>query len=148
MTDHIHLTGRYRGAAHNNCNMEIGMRDFIPVFIHILSNYDAHLFIKQFGKLDGRIRVIPQTDEKYISISQYMKASTIVNKYTGEYMGPLYKEMRFLDSFRFMASSLDKLSKHLTYNQVENLRKFHLDKIEFELLKRKGVYPYEWMDDE
>ena len=91
--DDNHLTGRYRGAAYNNCNMEIGKSDFIPVFIHNLSNYDDHLFIKQFGKLDGKIRVIPETDEKYISIS--MKAGEIVSKETGELKNYWYKEVRF-----------------------------------------------------
>ena len=119
--------------------------DFTLVFIHKLSNYDAHLFIKQFGILDGKIHVIPKTDEIYISISQYMKTGKIVDKYTGE-LTPLYKEVRFLDSYRFKASSLDKLSKNLTNHQIENLRKLYPDNREIKLLKRKEVYPYKWID--
>ena len=89
--DHNHLTRKYHGPAHNSCNLELGRCDFIPVFIHKLSNYDPHLFIKQFSKLEGKIHVIPQTDEKYISISQFMKVRKINNNDTGEFKHYLYK---------------------------------------------------------
>ena len=45
--DHCHLTGNYRGAAHNSCNLIYRVPAFIPVFIHNLSGYDCHLFIKK-----------------------------------------------------------------------------------------------------
>eukprot|EP01050_Picozoa_sp_SAG11_P027702 SAG11_NODE_7121_length_1189_cov_231.339450_1_plen_191_part_10 len=52
--DHDHLTGQYRGAAHNKCNLEEGKkrtRNFkIPVFFHNLKNYDSHIIISQVGK--------------------------------------------------------------------------------------------------
>jgi hypothetical protein len=44
--DYDHLTGEYRGAAHNKCNMLARKDKFVPVFFHNLSNYDAHLLIK------------------------------------------------------------------------------------------------------
>jgi hypothetical protein len=59
----------------------------------------------------------------------------------------IYREFRFLDSIRFLASSLDKLSDNLSTDQLPNLSKFYPDRDQFERLKRKGVYPYEWMDD-
>ena len=53
-------------------------------------------------------------------------------------------ELRFIDSFRFMASSLDKLSANLTNDQCENLkREFPRN---FELMRQKGVFPYEYMN--
>ena len=45
--DHCHYTGRYRGAAHNSCNLKYRKPNFIPVVIHNLSGYDSHLFIKK-----------------------------------------------------------------------------------------------------
>ena len=47
--DHCHFTGRYRGAAHNSCNLEYKKPKYIPVVFHNLSNYDSHLFIKNLG---------------------------------------------------------------------------------------------------
>jgi hypothetical protein len=44
--DHDHLTGEYRGAAHNKCNLLARKDKFVPVFFHNLFNYNAHLFIK------------------------------------------------------------------------------------------------------
>ena len=45
--DHCHFTGRYRGAAHNSCNLKYRKPNFTPVVFHNLSGYDSHLFIKK-----------------------------------------------------------------------------------------------------
>ena len=47
--------------------------------------------------------------------------------------------MRFIDSFRFMSTSLDALIKNLDPEQCKNLKKFYSDRRKFDLLKRKGV---------
>ena len=65
--DHCHLTGKYKGAAHNKCNCTMRVPKFIPVLFHNLENYDAHLFVKSLGYTEGDIKCIPKTDEKYIS---------------------------------------------------------------------------------
>ena len=44
--DHCHFTGKYRGAAHNKCNLLYKKPKFIPVVFHNLSGYDSHLFVK------------------------------------------------------------------------------------------------------
>ena len=54
--------------------------------------------------------------------------------------------MRFIDSFRFMSTSLDALIKNLDQEQCKNLMKFYSDPMKFDLLKRKGVYPYDYVD--
>ena len=43
--DHCHYTGKYRGAAHSNCNLMYRLPKFIPIVAHNLSKYDIHLFI-------------------------------------------------------------------------------------------------------
>ena len=129
--DHDHLTGKYRGAAHKICNLKFKRADFVPVFFHNLAGYDSHLFVKNLGVTEGEIRCIPNNDEKYISFSK------VKDNF----------EIRFLDSFKFMASSLSAL--------VDNLQKSGLEKFvylikefgkKFELLTRKGIYPYDYMD--
>ena len=70
--DHDHLTGEFRGATHNQCNMQYQLPKFVPVIFHNLSGYDSHLFIKQLGKTQGNINCIPNNEEKYISFSKQL----------------------------------------------------------------------------
>ena len=71
--DHCHYTGRYRGAAHNKCNLRYQKPKFIPVVFHNLSGYDSHLFIKTLGVTNGNIDCIPNNEEKYISFTKTYK---------------------------------------------------------------------------
>ena len=47
--DHDHLTGKYRGAAHNICNIICKQRSssFVPIFSHNFSGYDCHLIFQE-----------------------------------------------------------------------------------------------------
>ena len=58
---------------------------------------------------------------------------------------PLYHDMRFIDSFKFMATSLEKLVNNLPKDDFINVKRYYKDDI-LELVTRKGVYPYEYMD--
>ena len=44
--DHCQFTGKYRGAAHNGCNMNYKITKTIPFVFHNLSSYDGHFIIK------------------------------------------------------------------------------------------------------
>jgi hypothetical protein len=65
--DHCHLSGKFRGAAHNDCNINYKPPKYFPVVFHNLSGYDTHLFIKKLG---GQIKCIPTNEEKYILFSK------------------------------------------------------------------------------
>ena len=104
--DHDHLTGKFRGAAHSQCNLQYQLPKFVPVIFHNLSGYDSHLFIKQLGKTQGNINCIPNNEEKYISFSK-----TIELDDDDEDKKKNKIEIRYIDSFKFMASSIDSLSK-------------------------------------
>ena len=53
--DHCHLTGKFRGAAHEVCNLKYRVPKFFPVVFHNLSGYDSNLFIKILGNSEGDI---------------------------------------------------------------------------------------------
>ena len=147
VADHCHLTGRYRGAAHNKCNLEYRITKFFPVIFHYLAGYDAHLFVKNLGVTEGKINCIPKNEENYISFTKEIKVDTF--EPNGKTIS-VKRELRFIDSFKFMATSSDSLASNLPDNMFNNLFYFYEEqdnyKVKLKLLKRKGVYPYDYMD--
>ena len=139
--DHCHITGRYRGAAHDRCNINFNYKNYyIPVFIHNSKGYDTHLIMQHIAQYENkRIECIPKTEEKYTCFS--------------------IGKLRFLDSLAFLNSSLSSLvdnlagvsEKNLEPNinnfpiTVEHFKDLSLDKIK--LLIRKGVYPYDYINN-
>ena len=113
---------------------------FYPVIFHNLSGYDAHLFIKDLAETSGKIDCIAKTEEKYISFTK----TVVVDTFSKEGKEVKVKRgIRFIDSFKFMASSLEKLVDNLT--NFPNLQRYFKD-TQLELVERKGVYPYDYMD--
>ena len=141
--DHCHLTGKFRGAAHSMCNLKYRLPKFYPVIFHNLSGYDSHLFIKNLGKSEGKIDCIPNNEEKYISFSKHILVDKFKNKKGEE--KEVNREIRFIDSFKFMATSLDSLVNNLPKESFKNLTEFYEGK-QLDLIKRKGVFPYDWFD--
>ena len=94
--DHCHLTGKYRGPAHNTCNINVKQKDnkFIPFAFHNFSKYDCHMFFK-----------------KLVDLKKYKVKFKIIPKTNGEYNAVKYGCIRFIDSYRFLSESLDKLVK-------------------------------------
>ena len=78
--DHCHFTGKYRGAAHNECNLSCRKPMILPVIFHNLQGYDAHLFIKKLGKVPGDLFSIPTTEEKYITFSKFIEVDQYYSK--------------------------------------------------------------------
>ncbi|CAH3190752.1 unnamed protein product, partial [Porites lobata] len=142
--DHCHFTGQYRGAAHNSCNLKCRKPLVLPVIFHNLQGYDAHLFIKQLASLPGEFQCIPSTEEKYISFSKKNKVDEYRSRKTGD-MVPLYFEIRFIDSFKFLQTSLAKLVENLEPTDFINTKREF--KQHTELLTRKGVYPYDYVSN-
>ena len=143
--DHCHFTGRYRGAAHNSCNLKYRKPKSISVFFHNLSGYDSHLFIKKLGTPDKKenIDCIPKNEEKYISFSKTIKNGQYTNK-KGEVKDKTFKIV-FKDSLKFMSSSLGALVNNLPKDAFNNLLKYYTPE-QAEILKQKGFYPYEYID--
>ena len=56
-------------------------------------------------------------------------------------------ELRFIDSFKFMTSSLDSLVNNLARGGSEFFGFEEYSKNQYKLLIKKGIYPYEYMTD-
>ena len=142
--DHCHYTGKYRGAAHSSCNLRYRIPDYIPVVFQNLAGYDAHLFIKELAKHTSKIGVIAKNTENYISFSVKVEIDKFIDKAGNEKSKEI--ELRFIDSFKFMSSSLDSLVNNLAKGGHEFWGFEKYNSKQKELLIRKGVYPYEYMD--
>lgn len=136
--DHCHLTGKFRGASHSICNLNYKIPTFIPIFFHNLSGYDSHLFIKELASENSRIDVIAQSKEKYISFTKHILVDETDDG------ANTYIKLRFLDSFKFMSSSLDSLANDLMDQACYNMKKMFPD--DFQLMRKKSVFPYDFID--
>ena len=146
--DHCHYTGKYRGGAHSSCNLRYRIPDYIPVVFHNMAGYDAHLFIKELAKHTSKIGVIAKNTENYISFSVKVEVDKFIDKAGKTVLNEKSKEieLRFIDSFKFMSSSLDSLVNNLAKGGHEFWGFEKRSPKQKELLIRKGVYPYEYMD--
>lgn len=101
----------------------------LPIVFHNLRGYDDHLIIKEADPLGNH------------------NISAIPNTY-GKSMGFQVGELKFIDSFQFMASGLENLIESLyragddKYMSTQWKIQEHIDK-----LCRKGSYPNEWFDN-
>ena len=107
--DHFHYTGKYRGAAHNICNLRYKVPKEIPIVFHNGSTYDYHFVIKELVKeFKGNFDCLGENTEKYFKFLVPIKKN-IENKD----LEITYK-IKLIDSYRFMSSSLSKLVDNLS----------------------------------
>ena len=66
--DRCHGTGKFRGAAHWDCNINFQLTKKVPVICHYSRGYGSHLIFNELNKFDGKISVIPNGLEKYIAV--------------------------------------------------------------------------------
>ncbi|KAL9982399.1 hypothetical protein ACROYT_G004435 [Oculina patagonica] len=132
--DHCHITGKFRGAAHNICNlmMRINPKNVqIPVVFHNLRGYDAHHLMQAMSKISKEaqkeVKCVANNMEKYITFS--------------------FGGLRFIDSLNFLQGSLDSLVTATPKESLNITKSISTQSDEsFELLCKKGIYPYEYMD--
>ena len=63
-----------------------------------------------------------------------------------EYLSITVGRLKFIDSLQFVPQSLDSLVKTFEVDDLKYVREEFPIQREFELIKRKGVYPYDYMD--
>ena len=136
VADHDHVTGYYIGAAHNECNRKRRVVFDIPVFLHNFRGYDSHLIVTALFSPQYRtreIQVIGQNMERYMQLKWG-------------------KILVFRDSLMFLTSSLESLVQSLRktdetqFNHLESLIGSKYPNVDFKLLVRKGVFPYEYLN--
>ena len=109
LRDNCHYTGKYRGAAHNICNLRYKLPKEIPVVFHNGSTYNYHFIIKELVKeFEDNFDCLDENTEKYITFSMSIK-----KKIENKDLEITYK-IKFIDSYRFMASSFSKLVDNLS----------------------------------
>ena len=86
----------------------------IPVVFHNGSSYDYHVIIKGLGEeFEGDFECLGENKEKYITFSVPIK------KESNEDSTIIYR-IKFVDSFRFMSTSLSTLVGNLSNKIIEN----------------------------
>ena len=100
--DHCHVTGRFRSAAHNKCNINLRLSRKLPIIFHNLQGYDGHIIFKELNNFDVDIDVIPKGIDKYMSI--------IVNRH-----------ITSIDSLQLCNGSLDTLASNLNNEDFKHL---------------------------
>ena len=102
--DYCHITGKFRGSAHWDCNINFKLTKTIPVIFNNLKGYDSHLIFSELYKFNLKVYVIPNGLEKYIAF----------------FLG---RDLVFIDSMQFVICSLDKLVKNLADKDFKYLVK-------------------------
>ena len=130
--DHCHLSGKFRYTLCSTCNLTRAKRPpEIHLFFHGLSNYDSHFIIQKLYNFSStEIKIIPKNTEKYLSFS----------------VGCIH----FKDSYQFLSESLAILVQNLMDKGPDYfvyVNKFIKDDEQRELLKQKGIFPYNYMKD-
>ena len=129
--DHHHLSGKYRGALCNFCNLQKKSLRFIPLYCHNLTGFDSHLILRSLDIDQTKFQTLSRNAEKIITIT----------------LG----KFKLIDSSSFMPESLESLVSNLLDKGKENFKQTEKmsgnSATKFKLLTRKGLFPYEYLDN-
>ena len=138
--DHCHITGKYRGSAHQDCNLNFRITEKIPVIFHNLRGYDSHFIMQEIGEIVKEHQYTNKKGEKC-----QMNINAIPNNMEKYMAFMLGNHLTFIDSFQFMSSSLEKLVSNLPRESLKHTSQIFKNE-KLDLMSKKGVYPYDFMD--
>ena len=141
--DHCHITGKFRGSAHQEFNLKLRIKREnlkIPVIFHNLRGYDSHFMMQWIGEIANKHGYTNKKGEK-----QDLNINAILNNMEKYMAFMLGNHLTFINSFQFMSSSLDKLVSNLPKDDLIYTSKAFKGK-RLDLMSQKGVYPYNFMD--
>ena len=67
--NHNHVTEKYRGSAHEECNLNFSLNKKVSVVFHKLQNFDSHLVFQEIRKCNFKINVLPKTIKYHTSFT-------------------------------------------------------------------------------
>ena len=138
--DHCHVTGKYRGSAHRDCNLNYSITDKIPVVFHNLKGYDSHFIMQEIGDIVKKNVYFDEEGKKHEMSINVIPCN--MEKYMAFMLG---QHLVFIDSFQFMSSSLSNLVNNLPAEAFKHTGQvFQGEKLS--LMTKKGVYPYDYMN--
>ena len=170
---HCNYTGKYRGTAHDICNLRYKISKEIPVVFHNGSTYDYHFIIKELAEeFEREFECLGENTEKYITFSVPIKKEiTKKDKDGNDKATKISYKTKFIDSYRIMPTSLSSLDYMTTKDEKLIFRCFEFknkkkkdfnkelikrfaniyefsngDFNKFIWLLRKGAYSHECMD--
>ena len=135
--DPCHITGKFRGSAHKECNLKLRTKPEnlnIPVIFHNLRGYDSHFIMQQIGEIANKHGCANKKGEK-----QDLNINAIPNNMEKYMTFMLGNHLTFIDSFQFMSSSLDKLVSNLPKDDLIYTSKAFKGK-RLDPMSQKGVY--------
>ena len=141
--DHCHITGKFRGSAHQECNLKLRIQPQslkILIVFHNLRGYDSHFIMQQIGRIakdyaykdkKGKdqpltINAMPNNMEKYMAFM-------------------LGNHLTFIDSFQFVSSSLDKLDNNLPKDDLIYRSKVFKGKKQDLMSKKVCIHTIIWI---
>ena len=133
--NHCHFTRLMLGYAHNKCNLKYKFKKdnvnddyLINVFAHNSQNFDQSFLIKALQNFDNKIpfSCLPRNSNKFISLQ------------IGSFI--------FKDSYLFLSKSLDYLTGTIYDNDRISLKQ-EFGEENYQLLTKKGIYPYDYFDN-
>ena len=147
--DHDHRTGKFRGAAHQACNINYFSNRYLPVVFHNLRGYDSHLIIRKAFDVIEADKI--KRDEKEPDKKHKREQITAIPNSGEKFMTFSIGNIKFIDSMQFMTDSLSNLVESLKTPGDNPYEKFHNMKSHFkpedlDLICQKGYYPYEFID--
>ena len=138
--DHCHVTGEYRGSAHEDCNLNFTLTNKIPVVFHNLKGYDSHFIMQEIGDIVKKNVYFDEEGKKHEMSINVIPCN--MEKYMAFMLG---RHLVFIDSFQFMSSSLSNLVNNLPAEAFKHTGQvFQGEKLS--LMTKKGVYPYDYMN--
>jgi hypothetical protein len=128
--DHDHLTGNFRYALCDGCNLNRASVKYykIPVLIHNGSGYDFHYIVQSVHKMMyTKVTVIPKSTQQYLSL----------------YVGPFH----FIDTNKFLIGSLSTLVNNLKEKGIENFKytSAYFGKENVDIMCQKNVFCYDYI---
>ena len=148
--DHCHSTVKFFGYAHNECNLKRRTIFYTPIFAHNMMNNMMnylHHIVKSIhtASRTTKFDVTATNDEKFIALNFGIFMENRKRK-RGEVI--VHENLRFIDSFKFMPCSLEKLVETLPENKFSLLDSFFRGYTEDQraLLKKKGNFQYSYVD--